>query len=196
MKVYPEFKLEQLNNNVVGKKIENKETKKKHMMDEKKNTLENKNSPVIKKNIQIINHQNIDKQTKEEIIDESLFTIEEIDDPDYIDNMNSLKVMEKKINQMNEQIKKIEGRPPQKLRQKFLQTKVRYNALKEQISENTVTVDNYIVILNKQIEKDKKLSLYFKQHNNDKKFAIVNERILIMLSELGSLIKEIKKTQN
>lgn len=141
-----------------------------------------------------VNNENPDKP--EDKVDASEFSKEELEDPDHIENMNSLIIMEKKIKQMDDQIKKIEGRPPQKLRQKFLQTKVRYNALKEQISENSLTIDNYIVVLNKQIEKDKRLSLYFKQNNDKEKFSVVNDRMIVMIGELESLIKQMKKTQN
>ena len=129
----------------------------------------------------------------EEKIDASEFSKEDLDDPDNQDNMLSLKYMEHAIARMDQEIKKIEGRPPQKLRQKFLQTKCRYNAMKEQVMEGAITIDNYVGILNKQIQKDKRLALYFNQNAIKDKAAVVFERLKIVVKELEAAMTHLKK---
>ncbi len=54
------------------------------------------------------------------------FCKEEIDDPDYIENLKSLKVLEMKIKETQAQIDKIEGRAPQNLREKLIKLRVKY----------------------------------------------------------------------
>lgn len=201
-KAYPEFQLDNLTGEIIKNEIE------------RRSTIKNKTSKRLENNSQSIkgaeqaalkkscfsneqtnnnNNNNANANVNEEKIDAAEFSKEELEDPDYIENMNSLLVMDKKIKQMDEQIKKIEGRPPQKLRQKFLQTKCRYNTLKEQISENSLTVDNYIILLKKQIEKDKRLALFFKQSGQKDKVALIGERMMVMIGELDDLIKQMKR---
>ncbi len=192
-KAYPEFQLDNLTGEIIKNEIERRSTI------NKKNSKRLENS----KSINLVPEQALKKSSfsnennniinNEEKIDAAEFTKEELDDPDYIENMNSLLLMDKKIKILDEQIKKIEGRPPQKLRQKFLQIKCRYNTLKEQISDNSLTVDNYIVLLKKQVEKDKRLSLYFKQNEQKDKMLLVADRMKVIIGELDDLIKQMKK---
>lgn len=188
-KSYPQFKLDNLTGEIIKTEIERRSLAKSKASIR---GIDNKSVKVqeeIPKKSSFGNAQ----QNNEEKIDASEFCKDELEDPDYIDNLNSLIYMDKKIKQMDEQIKKIEGRPPQKLRQKFLQTKCRYNTLKEQISENSLTVDNYIILLKKQVEKDKRLSSYFRQNDQKDKMAIVVERMNVMIGELDDLIKHMKR---
>jgi len=129
----------------------------------------------------------------EEKIDAAEFSKEDLDDPENQDNMLSLKYMEHAIAKMDQQIKKIEGRPPQKLRQKFLQTKCRYNAMKEQVMEGAITIDNYVGILNKQAQKDKRLAQYFSQSGVKDKAAAVFERLKIVVKEIEEAMAHLKK---
>lgn len=188
-KAYPEFQL----NNLTGEIIKNELDRRSTFKNKTSKRIENNSIKSPEKAVKRSSFGNEHINNNEEKIDAAEFTKEELNDPDNIENMNSLLVMDKKIKQMDEQIKKIEGRPPQKLRQKFLQTKCRYNTLKEQISENSLTVDNYIILLKKQIEKDKRLSIYFKQNDQKEKMAIIIERMNIMIGELDDLIKQFKK---
>lgn len=189
-KAYPEFQLDNLTGEIIKNEIERRSTIKNKTSKRLDNQSLKSPDKAFKKSAFSNEHIN---NVNEEKIETSEFKKEELDDPDYIDNMNSLLVMDKKIKQLDEHIKKIEGRPPQKLRQKFLQTKCRYNTLKEQISENSLTIDNYIILLKKQIEKDKRLSLYFKQNDQKEKMATVVERMNIMIGELDDLIKQMKR---
>lgn len=133
------------------------------------------------------------EKKSEENIDASEFSKEDLDDPDNQDNMLSLKYMEHAIARMDQEIKKIEGRPPQKLRQKFLQTKCRYNTMKEQVMEGAITIESYAGILNKQIQKDKRLAQYFNQNGVKEKAAAVFERLKIIVKELEEAMAHLKK---
>lgn len=159
---------------------------KKDITEKKKPTNENKQQPAAKKN------ENAEKKIEEKI-DASEFSKEDLNDPDNQDNMLSLKYMEHAIAIMDQAIKKIEGRPPQKLRQKFLQTKCRYNTMKEQVMEGAITIENYVGILNKQIQKDKRLAQYFNQNGIKDKATIVFERLKIIVKEMEEAMNHVKK---
>ncbi len=188
-KAYPEFKLDNLTGEIIKNEIERLTSIKVKTYKRSENSYLRPSDQVNKKG----SFGSAEQQQNEEKINLDEFTKDELEDPDNIENMNSLMVMEKKIKLMDEQIKKIEGRPPQKLRQRFLQIKCRYNTLKEQISENSLTVENYMNLIKKQIDKDKRLSMYFKQNDLREKLGIVSERMKIMISELDELIKQMKK---
>lgn len=186
--------------------MEKSEAQRKSSLKNKSIYLNNNSSVVsgnfsnnINKTITLKNKENLNQnfqsnpQVKEEKIPESEFSKEEIEDPDCISNMNSMKLMEIKIKQIDEKIKKIEGRPPAALRQKFLQLKCRYNTLKEQIMEGDLTLENYIVLLKKQIDKDQRLILFFKQNASNEKAILVTERLKIQMDELNDGIKQAKK---
>ncbi len=157
---------------------------------DKNNT--NKNNNPEKKN-ENTDKDNTQKMAEVEKIDASEFSKEDLEDPDNQDNLLSLKYMEYTIDLLDKQIKKIEGRPPQKLRQKFLQTKCRYNTMKEQVIEGAITIDSYIGILNKQIQKDKRLAQYLNQNGIKDKAGIVFERLKIQVKELEEAMTHLKK---
>jgi hypothetical protein len=151
----------------------------------------NSNSNNPKKPNKENNGNNTNNDNKEKILP-SEFKKEDLDDPDNIDNMMSLKVMEMCIAKMDAQIKKIEGRPPTKLRSSFIALKCRYNTMKNQIEEGDISLQNYINILNGQITKDKRLANYFKQEGEKDKLLILVERIKIMMTELEEGKKHLK----
>ena len=192
-KAYPEFQLDNLTGEIIKNEIERQSTIKNKTSKRFENSHSIKASELALKKSSFGNERITNNNINEEKIDAAEFSKEELDDPDYIENMNSLLVMDKRIKQIYEQIKKIQGRSPQKLRQKFLQVKCRYNTLKEQISENSLTIDNYIILLKKQIEKDKRLSLFFKQNDQKDKMGLVADRMNVMIGELNDLIKQMKK---
>ena len=157
----------------------------------KETTTEKKkaeNAPVTPKK-----NEGVEAKKTEEKIDAAEFSKEDLDNPDNQDNMLSLKYMEYAIARMDQEMKKIEGRPPQKLRQKFLQTKCRYNTMKEQVMEGAITIDNYVGILNKQIQKDKRLAQYFNQNGIKDKAALIFERLKIIVKELEEAMTHLKK---
>jgi len=57
------------------------------------------------------------------------FRNEELDNPDCLENLTSLKVLVFKISKVEEEIKKIEGRAPPKIREKLIKMKVNKNVI-------------------------------------------------------------------
>lgn len=57
------------------------------------------------------------------------FKQEELTNPDFIDNLVSLKVLNFKIESVNKEIQKIEGRAPPQIREKLLKMKVKKNVI-------------------------------------------------------------------
>jgi hypothetical protein len=104
-----------------------------------------------------------------------------------------MKVLEQKVKRLDLDIKKIEGRTPSDVRRKFLNTKVRWKSLQEAIGDGNLSLKDYIVLLQNQIEKDKKFKAYFIQMLDNKKASIVNERLMIMAKELKEAMEHEKK---
>jgi hypothetical protein len=57
------------------------------------------------------------------------FKPEELEDPDYIENLVSLKVLEMKIKVVEGEIAKIDGRAPPKIREKLLKMRVKFKVI-------------------------------------------------------------------
>lgn len=194
-KTYPEFKKDALLIEAPKEKeIVNIDNTKNENIKKDKNI---KNIPTDNKPKEIPkNNPNPEKKVSEKLeekISSSEFSKEELEDPDILDNLNSVKVMEIKVERFDAKIKKMEGRPPQKLRQEFLQLKCRYNSLKNQIMENSISLDDYIKIVSTQLYKDKKLYTYFKQNDMKEKMTLVYEKINIMLKEIEEAKSYLKK---
>lgn len=95
------------------------------------NEIKPKEKIVEKKQI-IVQPQSEKKENqnqKELIIDPKEFTQDELDDPDNVEKMISLKVLEFKIKKLEEKISKIEGRAPPKLRERLLKMRVKYKVI-------------------------------------------------------------------
>jgi hypothetical protein len=215
-KAYPEFKKDaiplnqntniNINNNNIDINLEEKRNKgneltekdlvapiKTNSVKKQENQINNNNDNTKKTNTSSNNdNNNTNTNNNQEKILASEFKKEDLDDPDNIDNMMSLKVMEICIGKMDAQIKKIEGRPPTKLRSSFIALKCRYNTMKSQIEEGDISLQNYINILNGQITKDKRLANYFKQEGNKEKLMILVERIKTMMTEVDEGKKHLK----
>lgn len=132
-------------------------------------------------------------KTEKPHVDGSEFSKEELADPDIPDNLNSMKVLLFKIGQIENEIKNIEGRAPPKLREKLLKTKCRKNVLEQQLGD-ALSIDDYILIMNKQLQKDKKLVQFFEQEKMIEQGKKVAERIPILIKELEEAI-EYSKSQ-
>lgn len=120
-------------------------------------------------------------------VDASEFTKEELADPDIPDNFNSMKVLEFKLARIQKEIDGIEGRAPAKLREKLVKTKVRKNVLESQLGD-ALSVDSYILIMKKQLDKDRKLLTYFEQNKMPEQAKKVSERIPLIVAEMEEAI--------
>jgi hypothetical protein len=121
-------------------------------------------------------------------MDASEFTREEIEDPDVIDNLKSVKVLEFKISKVDAKMKKIEGRAPRELRDTFLKMRVKLKKLQEELGEN-ITIDQYIYLIKMQFDHDNKLLQYFKNEKMIEKAKLVAERIPLLKGELEEAIQ-------
>lgn len=115
---------------------------------------------------------------------------EDINNPDNIDNFVTVKVLDYKINELLNKIQKIEGRTPSNMRQYLIALKKKKSVLEEQLSD-TLAPQQYLQIINKQLEHDYQLFLYFKQNKNAN-MQIVKKRLDIMSQEKKELEEYIK----
>lgn len=124
--------------------------------------------------------------------DPNEFCPEEIEDPDYIENLKSLKVIEMKIKETQAQVDKIEGRAPPKLREKLIKLRVKYKAIESNINEGVLGPEKYITILKLQLDHDRKLLSYLESLKQMGKAKQVSERIPILIREIDDMIKYLK----
>ncbi len=120
------------------------------------------------------------------------FKKEELIDPDYIDNLNSLKVLDFKGNKMQVEFKKIDGRIPRDLRDKFNKIQCKKQILMQQAQNGDITENDYLKIMKVQLDHDRKLLAYFKDQKNNLKAFLVNERISLLIKEIEEGINKIK----
>ena len=125
-------------------------------------------------------------------IDKSKFKPEELKDPDCIDNLVTVGVLQYKDKEIQEKIKKIEGRTPRALREKSNRIKVKLQFLENALGDS-ITPEGYVNIMKNQLEHDKLLYKYFIQENETDNSNIVKVRIQLMLKELNETEKFIKE---
>lgn len=115
-----------------------------------------------------------------------LFSKEEIDDPDVIDNLVTLQVLEYKI-------KEYDGREDKKDFVCLMENK------KKDIEDNlggNLSYECYFNIMNKQLSHDTKLYQFFKQCCIDDKSDIVKNRIDILQKEIKEIESIINNSKN
>lgn len=127
-------------------------------------------------------------------IDSSSFSQADLDDPDNIDNINTIKVMEFKIEKIQKEMNAIEGRAPAKLREKLIKIKCKKNIFEQQMGD-AISIDDYIVLMKTQIDKDRKLALYFEQEKMIDKLKLVAERIPIIIKEIEEALEFAKQAK-
>lgn len=134
-----------------------------------------------------VHHQ--EPKKVEEKIDKSLFSELDLKDPENIELLNTLKVLEHKLSKVDNDIKKVEGRIPSNLRQAKLQTSVKKNKLMEAMKNGEISIQDYLLVAKGQLERDIKLAKYFQQNGEDAKKEIVLERIKVLKAEIDSCEK-------
>lgn len=125
--------------------------------EESKPTHINKDVKVVKKKEVILNDNKVAKKDADKggkkmpdlnvEYKMSDFKPEELENPDIIDNLSSLKVLEFKIKKVQEEINKIEGRAPANLRDKILKMKVKKNVNKFFIFKIWLKFDYNLIII-------------------------------------------------
>ena len=106
----------------------------------------------------------------------------EIDNPDIIDNLITIQVLDYKINEYTEKIKKIEGRTPKELREFMVKLKVKKTKLEESLG-NDISPTDYLNAIKHQLDHDKALYVHFNTSKQLDKAELVKKRIAIMFKE-------------
>ena len=120
----------------------------------------------------------------EQKIDPSQFSKIELTDPDDVECLNSVSVLESRLKYIEAQIANIDGRPPNDIRQKKLKIGVKLKMLKDQIQSGTLTLDNYMKMLVNQYQRDLKLFMYFKQIDKKDSSILIEQRLQLMKKEI------------
>ena len=127
-----------------------------------------------------------------EIIDKSEFKEEELKDPDCIDCLNTLQVLEFKYNKYEEIRNKIDGRTPRELMQKIVKIKCKLQNLQDALGDE-IGPQDYLLLLRTTFSHDKKLADYFNQQKDTEKSKLVSERLPLLIKETEELMKQMPK---
>ena len=125
-------------------------------------------------------------------VDKSEFKDEELEDPDCINCLNSLQVLEFKINKYEEIRNKIDGRTPRELMQRIIKMKCKKQTLTDALGDEIGPKD-YLALLKTTFDHDKKLVAYFTQIKNAEKAKLVSERLPLIIKETEELMKQMPK---
>ena len=148
------------------------------------NYVETTNKEIIKENNNIDNNNS---NSSNEKIDKNIFKEEELEDVDYIDNLNSLKVLKDRLIKIEEKISKIDGRTPRELLQKKVKINVKIKTIEGSMGEGELSPKDYSLILDTQLKHDILLCKYLKQENEIEKAKIVYTRIKLLNEEINEL---------
>ena len=163
---------------------------------EKTNENNNENNKFIEhKKIDINASNQNSKQVKEEInktkenekINKNIFKEEELKDVDYIDNLNSIKVLEDRLKEMEKIIRKIDGRTPKEILQRKVNISFKLNQMKKQMNEGEIDPKQYLLILESQKNHDLLLYKFLKQENRIDDTKKVISRIKLLNEEIKEL---------
>ena len=125
-------------------------------------------------------------------LDKSKFKPEELEDVDFIDNLNTLKVLEVKIKELENKIKKIDGRTPREMLTKKVKMNCKKKQLEEGMGDGTISPKDYMELMKVQLEHDQFLALYMKQNNEQEKLKSIMGRITLIQQEMEELKPLIK----
>ena len=132
------------------------------------------------------------KPQNEIIIDKSKFKPEELVDVDIIDNLNSLKVLDYKLKEIEIKIKKIDGRTPKEILQKKVKMKFKKKQLEDGMADGSISPKDYMEFLRIQLEHDQLLAAYMRQNHQEDKMKTVMGRIVLIKQEMEELKKYMK----
>jgi hypothetical protein len=117
-------------------------------------------------------------------IDKSKLTPAELADPYHIDTLNSIAVLNHRVQLINKKIQSIEGRTPKELRDQRVKISTKQKQLENALGD-TISVDDYIKVLTNQIAHDKMLYAHFTKEGMKDKAGIVLGKIKLMSDELN-----------
>ena len=125
-------------------------------------------------------------------IDGSKFPAEDIKDPDNVNNLNSMQVLNYKLLEIEKKIKSIDGRTPKPLRERLVNLKCKKKILEESLGD-TIDPPKYLEMMKIQLEKDKMLFLYFEQEKDAAKAALVKPRVTLLSKEIKEIEAELNQ---
>ena len=138
------------------------------------------------------NKTNTAAPTNQPKLDKNKFRPEELEDVDIIDNLNTLKVLEFKIKELEAKIKKIDGRTPREMLQKKVKMTCKKKQIEEGMGDGSISPKDYMELMKVQLEHDQLLALYMKQNNEEEKAKIIMGRIVLIKQEIDELKSFIK----
>ena len=115
-----------------------------------------------------------------EHIDETEFSPEELQDPDHINCLQTLMVLDFKINKYQEKSNKIDGRTPYELRQRIVKMKCKKQSLTDSLGDD-ISPEDYLLLLKTTFAHDKRLVDYFNQQKDAEKSKLVSERLPLII---------------
>ena len=124
-----------------------------------------------------------------------MFSQEELADIDGVDYLNSLKVLEFKLKQLEDQIAKISGRTPKEMLQRKVKMSYKIKLMKTEMDNGNVAPKDYFNLLKEQMVHERQLFALFKQEKDLKNAKIVAERIKLMMAEMTELKDVIKNNK-
>ena len=123
-------------------------------------------------------------------IDGSKFPPEDLKDPDNVNNLNSMQVLNYKLAEIEKKIKSIEGRTPKPLRERLVNLKCKKKILEDSLGD-TIDPPKYVEMMKIQLEKDQLLFLYFEQEKDAAKAALVKPRVTLLAKEIKEIEAEL-----
>ena len=161
-----------------------KEVKQKGMLiKEKPMPVKTKTQPVVVE-MQVKKEEEISTSTTATKIDKNEFDPAELVDPDQIDKMLAISVLQNKVAQIEEETKKIEGRTPKPLRDKLMKFRVKKKSIEEACGDGQISPQDYLSKIKETLEHDKRLMMYFKQNNENDKAKIMLNRVKLITNEI------------
>ena len=125
-------------------------------------------------------------------VDKSMFSEEELEDVDVIENLNSIKVLEFKLKEIEAKIAKIDGRTPREILTKKVKINCKKKIIEQQMGDGTISPKDYMELLQNQLLHDKALATYLKEVNENDKAKVVLGRVLLLNQEIDELSKFMK----
>jgi len=138
------------------------------------------------------NNNNTNVNANQPKIDKDKFKAEELADIDIIENLNTLKVLEFKIKELEAKMKKIDGRTPREMLQKKVKMTCKKKQLEEGMGDGSVSPQEYMELMKATLEHDQLLAIYMKQNNEEEKYKNLMGRIALIKQEMGELKSYIK----
>ena len=174
------------NNSTTKNEMPQKQMPKGNISNNNKNN-NNVNNNNLNKNNNVPKGNNVNNNSQKLKVDKSMFSQEELNDVDVVENLNSIKVLEFKIKELEARIAKIDGRTPRELLTKKVKMNCKKKIIEEQMGDGTISPKDYMELLQNQLLHDKALATYLKESNQNDKAKTVLGRVVLLNQEITEL---------